>query len=81
MMVDTGATITILTKKWCEVHSVPIRNNAQALSATAANGSSIPIIGTASFKIRLSPSLELELEGVAVQGGSTYNALLGMDVL
>ena len=26
MMVDTGATITIVTKRWCETHAIPIRS-------------------------------------------------------
>ena len=38
-------------------------------------------MGLASFKVRLSPSLELELEDVAVQQNSNCLALLGVDVL
>ena len=41
----------------------------------------MPIVGSASFKVRLSPLLELELEDVAVQQNSNCLALLGVDVL
>ena len=46
-----------------------------------ANGSEVPIMGSASFKVGLSPSLEVELEDVAVQQNRNCSALLGIDVL
>ena len=48
----------------------------------AANGQPLNVVGTASFTIRLSPSLEMDLEGITVhdvQGSCA--ALIGMDLL
>ena len=80
-MVDTGACCTILTTKWCETHGIQVYPKKPAFSVTVANGSKVPIVGSASFKVRLSPSLELELEDVAVQQNNNCSALLGVDVL
>ena len=67
MMIDTGAGLTLLTKKWCQVHNVVYDQPTQVPDAHGANGSVITIIGTVpSLTIRLSPSLELELENMAV---------------
>ena len=82
MMVDTGASITILSQKWCAVHGVQVMTTKNKPSVYAANGTAISITGTASFTLRLSPSLEIDLADVAVQDcGDYYSALLGMDVL
>ena len=81
LMVDTGACCTVLTTKWCETHGIQVHSKKPAFSVTAANGSEVPIVGSASFRVRLSPSLELELEDVAVQQNSNCSALLGVDVL
>ena len=81
-MVDTGATVSLITKKWCETHEVdymPVENHPLV---QAANGQPLNVVGTASFTIRLSPSLEIDLEGVTVhdvQGSCA--ALIGMDLL
>ena len=80
-MVDTGACCTVLTTKWCETHGIQVHPKKPAFSVTAANGSEVPIVGSASFKVRLSPSLELELEDVAVQQNNNCLALLGVDKL
>ena len=81
-MLDTGATVSLVTKKWCETHEVdymPVENHPLV---QAANGQPLNVVGTASFTIRLSPSLEIDLEGVTVhdvQGSCA--ALIGMDLL
>ena len=66
LMVDTGACCTVLTTKWCETHGIEVNPKKRAFQVTAANGSEVPIVGSASFKARLSPSLEVELDDVAV---------------
>ena len=65
-MVDTGACCTILTTKWCETHGIEVNPKKPAFQVMAANGLEVPIVGSASFKARLSPSLEVELDDVAV---------------
>ena len=66
-MVDTGACCTVLTTKWYETHGIQVHPKKPAFSLTVANGLEVPIMGSASFKVRLSPSLELELKDVVVQ--------------
>ena len=80
-MVDTGACCTVLSTKWCETHGIQVHSKKPAFLVTAANGSEVPIMGSASFKVRLSPSLKLELEDVVVQQNSNCLALLGEDIL
>ena len=80
-MFDTGACCTVLTTKRCETHDIQVHPKKPAFLVTVANGSEVPIMGLASFKVRLSPSLELELEDVALQQNSNCSALLGVDVL
>ena len=65
-MVDTGATISLVTKKWCDAHEVdfaPVKNHPVV---QAANDQPLNIVGTVSFTIRISPSLEMDLGGVTV---------------
>ena len=81
-MIDSGATISLVTKKWCETHEVdytPVKNHPVV---QAANGQPLNIVGTAAFTIRLAPSLEMDLEGITVHNvqGSCV-ALIGMDLL
>ena len=58
---------------------VPVKNHPVV---QAANGQPLNMVGTALFTVRLSPSLEIDLEGVAVHDvpGSCL-ALIGMDLL
>ena len=70
LMVGTGACCTVLTTKWCETHGIQVHPRKPALLVTVANGSEVPIVASASLKVRLSPSLELKLEDVVVQQNS-----------
>ena len=65
-MVDTGATVPLVTKKWCKAHEVdyaPVKNHPVV---QAANSQPLNVVGIASFTIRLSPSSEIDLKGVTV---------------
>ena len=81
-MVDTGATVSLVTKKWCETHEVdyvPVKDHPVV---QVANGLPLKVVGTASFTIRLSLSLEIDLEGVTVHDVQRSCAvLIGMDLL
>ena len=46
-MVNTGAAITLLTKKWADAHGLPVKEKA-AEYISGANGTAIKIIGTTS---------------------------------
>ena len=65
-MVDTEATVSLVTKKWCETHELdftPVKNHPVV---QAANGQPLNVVWTTSFTIRFFPSLEMDLEGVTV---------------
>ena len=49
-MVDTGAAITLLTKKWVDAHGLPVKEKA-AKYISGANGTVVKIIGTTSMTL------------------------------
>ena len=55
MMVDTGASLTLLTKKWCQAHNMTIVDPKSIPDVQGANGMAINIIGMVpSLTVRLS---------------------------
>ena len=79
-MVDTGAAITLLTKKWADAHGLPVREKA-AEYILGANGTAVKIIGTTSMTLLLAPTLEVDVSNVAVCLGDFYQGLLGCNLL
>ena len=79
-MVDTGAAITLLTKKWVDAHGLPVREKA-AKYISGANGTAVKIIRTTSMTLLLAPTLEIDVFNVAVCSGDFYQGLLGCDLL
>ena len=79
-MVDTGAAITLLTKKWVDAHGLPMREKA-AEYISGTNGTAVKIIGTTSMTLLLAPTLEVDVSNVAVCSGDFYQGLLGCDLL
>lgn len=81
-MIDTGATVSLVTKKWCETHEIdymPVKNHPVV---QVTNGQPLNVVGTTSFTTRVSPSLEMDLEGITVhdvQGSCAV--LIGIDLL
>ena len=49
-MVDMGAAITLLTKKWVDAHGLPVREKA-AEYIWGANRTAVKIIGTTSMTL------------------------------
>ena len=80
MMVDTGASITLVTRKWAETHGLTVIP-ASGISITGANGTPVDIVGTCSMTVQLSPTLELDVGDVNVSSGDFYQALIGCDIL
>ena len=80
MMVDMGATIALLTKKWADAHSLAVKEKA-AEYISGANGTSIKIVGTTSMTFLLVPTLELNVSNIAICLGKFYQGLLGCDWL
>ena len=79
-MVDTGAAITLLTKKWADTHGLPVREKA-AEYISGANGTAVKIIGTTSMTLLLAPTLEIDVSNVAVCLGNFYQGLLRCNLL
>ena len=79
-MVDMGAAITLLTKKWVDAHGLPVREKA-AEYISGANGTAVKIIGMTSMTLLLAPTLEIDVSNVAVCSGNFYQGLLGCDLL
>ena len=79
-MVDTGAAITLLTKKWVDAHGLPMREKV-AEYISGANGTVVKIVGMTSMTLLLAPTLEIDVSNVAVCSGNFYQGLLGFDLL
>jgi hypothetical protein len=71
MMVDSGAAITMITKKWAETHKLRISPSTN-VNIKGAAGNNVGIIGTTAFSVQLSPTLEMDLAEVLVSEGDFY---------
>ena len=80
MMVDTGAAVTIVTEKWATAHGLRI-TPGKKIQIRGAGGANVETLGTATFTVQVSPTLELDLSDVVVSVGDFYQALKGGDVL
>jgi predicted aspartyl protease len=45
MMVDTGAALTLVTKKWADVHGLKV-NPAKKVAVRGAGGIDVTVLGT-----------------------------------
>ena len=79
-MVDTGAAITLLTKKWVDAHGLTVREKV-AEYISGANRTAVKIVGMTSMTLLLAPTLEIDVANVAVCSGNFYQGLLGCDLL
>ena len=71
MMVDVGAAITLLIKKWADAHGLTIKEKvAKYISVT--NVTLVRIVGIASMTLLLVPTLELDVACIAVCLGEVY---------
>ena len=70
-MVDTGAAITLLMKKWADAHGLTVKEKA-AEYILGANGTVVKIVGTTSMTLLPVPTLELDVANVAVCLGNFY---------
>ena len=79
-MVDMGAAITLLTKKWAEAHGLTMKEKV-AEYISGANGTVVKIVGTTSMTLLLVPTLEIDVLNVAICSGDFYQGLLRCDML
>ena len=70
-MVDTGASITLVTCKWAEIHGLMV-TPVSGISITGANGARVDMVGTCSMTVQLLPTLELDVGDVNVSSGDFY---------
>ena len=79
-MVNTGAAITLLMRKWADAHSMAIKEKvAEYISGT--NRIYVKIVGMTSITLFLAPTLELDVSNIAICLGDFYQGLLGCDLL
>ena len=71
MMVDTGASITLVTRKWAETHGLTIMP-VSGISTTGANGAPVDMVETCSMMVQLLPMLELDIGDVKVSSGDFF---------
>ena len=80
MMVNTGAIITLLMKKWVDAQSLVVKEKV-AKYISGINGTSVKIVGTTSITLLLVPMLELDMSNITICSGDFYQGLLGYDLL
>ena len=80
MMVDTGASISLVTRKWAEAHGLSV-TPVSGISISGANGNPVETVGTCAMTLQLAPTLELDVAEVNVSTGDFYQALIGGDIL
>ena len=71
MMVHTGASITLVTRKWVEIHGLMI-TPVLGISVTGTNGTSVDMVGTCTMTVQLSPMLELDIGDINISSGDFY---------
>ena len=80
MVVDMGAAITLLMKKWADAHGLTVKEKV-AEYILGTHGTSVKIVGMTSMTLLLAPTLELDVANVAIYLGDFYQGLLGYDLL
>ena len=79
-MVDMGAAITLLMKKWVDTHGLTVKEKA-AEYISDTNGTAVKIVGTTSTTLLLAPTLEIDVANIAICLGNFYQGLLGCNLL
>ena len=79
-MVDTGAAITLLMKKWADALGLTMKEKA-AKYILGTNGTTVKIVGTTSMTLLLVPTLQIDMANVAICSGDFYQGLLGCNLL
>ena len=70
-MVDTGASITLVTHKWVKTHGLTI-TPVSGISITSANGAPVDMVRMCSMTLQLLPTLELDVGDVNMSSGDFY---------
>ena len=70
-MVNMGAAITLLMKKWADAHGLTMKEKV-AKYISGANGTAVKIVGTTSMTLLLVPTLELDVANITICSGNFY---------
>ena len=70
-MVDTGAAIMLLPKKWVDLYGLNVKARISEY-IYSANGIAVQIMGMTSMIILLAPTLEVDIANVAIYSGNSY---------
>ena len=70
-MVNTGATITLLMKKWADAHGLTMKEKA-AEYISGANGTVVKFVGMTSMTLLLAATLEINVANIAICSGNFY---------
>ena len=70
-MVDTGTSITLVTRKWAETHSLTIMP-VSCISIMGTNVTPVDMVGMCTMTVQLLPALELDVGDVKISSGTFY---------
>ena len=68
MMVNTGTSITLVTRKWVETYALMVAL-VMGISITGTNGTPVEMVGTCTMMFQLSPMLELNISDINISSG------------
>ena len=80
MIVDMGAAIILLMKKWVNAQQLIVKERV-AESISGAKATAVLIEGTTSMTLFLAPTLELDIASIVVCLGDFYQGLLRCTLL
>ena len=70
-MVNMGAAITLLMKKWVDAYGLTVKEKA-AEYISGANSTVVKIVGMTSITLLLAATLELNVVNIAICLGNFY---------
>lgn len=80
MMVDTSASITLVTPKWVETHGLMI-TPVSGISIMGTSSTPVDMVEMCTMMVQLSLTLELDVGDVNISAGNFYQAHIGCNIL
>lgn len=77
---DTGATLSIVLKKWCDLHRLMVRPKSRIIIICALR-KAWDIVEIATMMVILVLMLEVDQGDIVVSLGDFHQFLMGMDVM
>lgn len=79
VMLDTGAALSIITEKVCDVHGLKMKGPGGKYITSSKEEATL--VGSVDMTLQFNNQFQVELQGVSVQPGSEYQVLIGGDML